>query len=107
MSWKRAVSVLLALLVAVAGVAQPASADPVKSPRATPLANSIAKVGALKPGTRVLAQTGAQPAAGAADDRPFFQTRNGVIAIVLMVAGAAYVAYKIPKDNSKVHSPIR
>jgi len=24
-----------------------------------------------------------------------------------MVAGAGYVAYRIPKDNEKVHSPIR
>ena len=35
------------------------------------------------------------------------KTTKGVVALVLMVAGAGYVAYRIPKDNEKVHSPIR
>jgi hypothetical protein len=41
------------------------------------------------------------------ESRSFFRTPTGVAAIVLMVAGAAYVGYRIPKDNEKVHSPIR
>jgi CBS-domain-containing membrane protein len=110
MSWTRPVSVLLAALIA-AGAPLSAAADPVKSyPAATRLSSSIAaKVGALKPSARALAQTATAPdSSGSAESgRSFFSTPTGVAAIVLMVAGVAYVAYKIPKDNGKVHSPIR
>jgi hypothetical protein len=108
MSWARPVAVLLAVLIAVAGGAPPAAAEPVKSyPAATRLSSTIAAtVGSLKPTARAVVQ--ATPDAGTADSpRSFFRTPTGVAAIVLMVGGAAYVAYKIPKDNGKVHSPIR
>jgi len=106
MSW---ISGLLAVAVA-AGGARSAVAEPrVSHPSPNRLASSIAMhVAALKPGARALAQTAAAPASGTAESgRSFFHTPTGVAAIVLMVAGAGYVAYSIPKDNQKVHSPIR
>ena len=108
MSWARPVSWVLAALIAVACAAPPAAAEPVKSyPAATRLSSTIAAtVGSLKPTARAVVQ--ASPDAGTADSpRSFFRTRTGVASIVLMIAGAAYVAYSIPKDNEKVHSPIR
>ena len=105
MSW---LSGLLAVLVAAGSPA--AFADPVKSyPPASRLKSSIAaKVHALAPTTRALAQTASAPSPDTAESgRSFFRTPTGVAAIVLMVAGAGYVAYSIPKDNEKVHSPIR
>ena len=109
MSWARPVSGLLAVLVAIAGVARPAAAGTVKSyPTATRLSSTIrATVASLEPtASAVLQATPADP--GTTDSpRSFFRSPTGVIAIVLMVAGAGYVAYSIPKDNEKVHSPIR
>jgi hypothetical protein len=106
-SW---LSGLLAALIAVGG-APAAFAKPVKSyPPTTRLSSSIAAtVGALPPTALALAQTATPtdttttPESG----RSFFRTRTGVAALVLMVAGAGFVAYRIPKDNEKVHSPIR
>ena len=105
-SW---LSGLLAALIATGG-APAAFAKPVQahSP-ATRLTSSIAAtVGALPAKALALAQTTTPtdtttPESG----RSFFRTRTGVAALVLMVAGAGFVAYRIPKDNEKVHSPIR
>ena len=108
MSWARPVAVLLAVLIAVAGGAPPAAAETVKSyPAPTRLSSTIAAtVGSLKPTARAVVQ--ATPDAGTSDSpRSFFKTPTGVAALVLMVAGVAYVAYSIPKANEKVHSPIR
>ena len=111
MSWARPVAVLLAVLIAVAGGAPPAAAETVKSyPAATRLSSTIAAtVGSLKPTARAVVQATPDAATSGPADSPrsFFRTPTGVAAIVLMVGGAAYVAYKIPKDNGKVHSPIR
>jgi hypothetical protein len=71
-------------------------------------ASTAARIAKLVPARQAFAQT--QPAAdsaGGADSRSFFRSKTGIAAIVLMVAGAGYVAYSIPKDNEKVHSPIR
>jgi hypothetical protein len=105
MSW---ISGLLAVAVA-AGGARSAVAEPLVShPSPTRLSSSIAaRVAALKPEARALAQTASAPSSDQATGRSFFHTPTGVAAIVLMAAGAAYVAYSIPKDNEKVHSPIR
>jgi hypothetical protein len=103
---------LLAVVVGLTLAAPPASAaDAIavtKAPARSPLAAATAaKLATLAPAPGAFAQ--AAPAADPApsDDRPFFKTTKGVVALVLMVAGAAYVAYRIPKDNEKVHSPIR
>jgi hypothetical protein len=106
MSW---VSGLLAVLVA-AGSAPTAFAESLKThPPATSLKSSIAAtVNALQPETRALAQTAdASSPEATPNAHGFFRTRTGVAAIVLMVAGAAFVAISIPNDNEKVHSPIR
>jgi hypothetical protein len=71
-------------------------------------ASAAAHVAAMAPAPRSLAQDPAAAAtATTGESRPFFRSPGGIAAIVLMVASASYVAYKIPKDNTKVHSPIR
>jgi hypothetical protein len=105
MSW---VSGLLAVLLATGGTSS-AMAETQKSHPQARLSSSIAAtLRALPPATRALAQTADAPTSDTAPTgRAFFRTRTGVAALVLMVAGAGFVAYRIPKDNEKVHSPIR
>jgi hypothetical protein len=81
-------------------------AAPKASEKRTLSASAAAHVAAMAPPPRALAQEGTA-AATTGESRSFFRTPTGVAAIVLMVAGAAYVGYRIPKDNEKVHSPIR
>jgi hypothetical protein len=111
-TWMRHAAGLLALLVALAVMTPPASAAdaaaPVSRGRSRLAASTAARLTTLAPSKRAFAQ--AQPTAdssAAADSRSFFRSKTGIAAIVLMVAGAGYVAYSIPRDNEKVHSPIR
>ena len=111
-SWTRPLTGLLAVVVGLTLAAPPASAaDAVavtKAPAPSQLATTTAaKLAALAPAPSAFAQTAPAADPAPADNRPFFKTPKGVAALVLMVAGAGYVAYKIPKDNEKVHSPIR
>jgi hypothetical protein len=86
----------------------PQASTPKTSDKRSLSASAAAHVAALDPSPRALAQDPtAAAAATSSDSRSFFKTRTGIAAIVLMVAGAAYVGYSIPKDNEKVHSPIR
>jgi hypothetical protein len=86
----------------------PQATTPKASEKRSLSASAAAHVAALAPTPRALAQDPtAAAAASTGGSRSFFQTRTGIAAIVLMVAGAAYVGYSIPKDNEKVHSPIR
>jgi hypothetical protein len=111
-SWTRPLAGLLAVVVGLTLAAPPASAAdavavtqaPARSQLATATAAKLATL-APAPGAFAQAAPAADPAP--ADNRPFFKTTKGVVALVLMVAGAGYVAYRIPKDNEKVHSPIR
>jgi hypothetical protein len=103
---------LLAVVVGLTLAAPPASAADAgavtKAPAPSPLATTTAaKLAALAPAPSAFAQAAPAADPAPADNRPFFKTPKGVAALVLMVAGAAYVAYRIPKDNEKVHSPIR
>jgi hypothetical protein len=103
---------LLAVVVGLTLAAPPASAaDAVavtKAPARSQLAaTTTAKLATLAPAPSAFAQAAPAANPAPADDRPFFKTTKGVVALVLMVAGAGYVAYRIPKDNEKVHSPIR
>jgi hypothetical protein len=66
---------------------------------------TAAHVAALRPAPAAFAQEA--PAAVSSESGSFFRSRTGVAAVVLMVAGAGYVAYSIGRDNKKVHSPIR
>ena len=75
---------------------------------------SSQRISVAAPKPTAIDQDGSRPrlvrcnaSASSPDTRSFFRTPTGVAAIVLMVAGAAFVAYRIPKDNQKVHSPIR
>jgi hypothetical protein len=111
-TWMGRAAGALALAVALTAVAPPASAAEAAAPltggRSRLAASTAARLATLSPAKRAFAQT--QPAAdssGTGDSRSFFRSKTGIAAIVLMVAGAAYVAYSIPKDNEKVHSPIR
>lgn len=103
---------LLALVTVLTFSAPPCDAG--EAPQATPKASekrslsaaAAAHVEAMAPPPRALAQD-PTAAATTSDSRSFFRSRTGIAAIVLMVAGAAYVAVSIPNDNEKVHSPIR
>ena len=111
-SWTRPLAGLLAVVVGLTLAAPPASAaDAVavtKAPAPSQLAaTTAAKLATLAPAARAFAQAPPAVDTGSSDNRPFFKTPKGVAALVLMVAGAGYVAYRIPKDNEKVHSPIR
>jgi hypothetical protein len=71
-------------------------------------ARVAASVAKLPPTSQALMAQAPAPTAGTPDSaRSFFRTPKGIAALVLMVAAAGYVAYKIPKDNEQVHSPIR
>jgi hypothetical protein len=115
MPWFRPFAVGLAVLMALACAAPLASADEraatgsASTSLSTRAAASVAK---LKPTPRAFVQAGGTSSAAAAasssgDSRPFFKTPTGIAAVVLMVAGATFVAVMISHDNSKVHSPIR
>jgi len=111
-SWTRPLAGLLAVVVGLTVAAPPASAADAgavtKAPARSPLAAATAvKLATLAPAPGAFAQTAPAADPAPADNRPFFKTPKGVAALVLMVAGAGYVAYRIPKDNEKVHSPIR
>lgn len=111
-AWVRGVAALVALMTVLTFSAPPCDAGDVSQP-ATPKAleqrrlsaSAAAHVATMAP-PPALAQD-PTPAASGGESRSFFRSPKGVAAIVLMVAGAAYVGYKIPKDNEKVHSPIR
>ena len=111
-AWARGVAALVALLTVLTFTAPPcdASDTPQAAPKASGKkslsASAAAHVAAMNPPPRSLAQD-PTAAATTGESRSFFRTPTGVAAIVLMVAGAAYVGYRIPKDNEKVHSPIR
>jgi hypothetical protein len=105
----RAVAALAVFSMVVTWSA-PASAGEPLAGTASPkpmLAAATSSPLVVEPAPRAFAQDADAPAAQADDTRSFFRTRKGVAALVLMVAGAGYVAYSIPKDNEKVHSPIR
>ena len=111
-AWVRGVAALVALMTVLTFSAPPCDASdasqaaaPQASEKRSLSASAAAHVAALAPPPRALAQDATTGATGTS--RPFFRTPTGVAAIVLIVAGAGYVAYRIPKDNEKVHSPIR
>ncbi len=111
MPWFRPLAVGLAVMMALACAAPLATAG--ESARSAPTSSTLAEraaisVAKLKPTPRALMQAGSTPAAtGSGDNRPFFKTPTGVAALLLMAAGATWVAVSIGRDNSKVHSPIR
>jgi hypothetical protein len=111
-SWTRPLAGLLAVVVGLTLAAPPASAADAVAVTKTPApsqlaATTAAKLATLAPAPGAFAQAAPAADPAPADNRPFFKTTKGVVALVLMVAGAGYVAYRIPKDNEKVHSPIR
>ncbi len=110
--WTRPLAGLLTVVVGLAFVAPPVSAADApavtKAPASSRLAaTTAARLAKLAPTPSAFAQTAQDPAPSSSDSRPFFKTPKGVAALILMVGAAGYVAYRIPKDNEKVHSPIR
>ena len=105
-----ALAVVLGLMFAAPPASMAASAEPMSPPARQSLAAATTAKLATLPAPRAFLRAQAAPApATAGTDAPksFFRTPTGIAAVVLMVAGAAYVAISIPKDNEKVHSPIR
>jgi hypothetical protein len=109
--WARPIATGLVVLTALTCAAPAFSVEraATAAPSTTLAARAAVSVAKLEPTPRALLQeTPAAATTGTADSpRPFFKSPAGIAAIVLMVAGAGYVAYSIPKDNEKVHSPIR
>jgi hypothetical protein len=112
-SWTSRLAVALALVVGLTFVAPPASTAADAGQAAPPApqrlaAAAAARVAAMSPAPRALAQAQGTPApSDTGESKHFFRTPTGIAALVLMVAGATYVAVNIHKDNGKVHSPIR
>ncbi len=112
-SWASRLAAALALVVGLTFAAPPAStaADAEKAPPVAPhrlAAAAAAKVATLSLAPRAFAQAQSTPApSDAGESKSFFRTPTGIAAILLMVAGAGYVAVSIRHDNKKVHSPIR
>ena len=108
--WTSPIAGALALIVALTFVTPAAAADhstaaPAKSRLSVSAEKTVAK---LRPTRAAFAQTSTTEASsGASDGGSFIRSKTGVAAIVLMVAGAAYVGWSIGNDNKKVHSPIR
>lgn len=109
-AWVRGVAGLVTLMIALTFSAPPSDAADASSGAAPQTAEkrslsaaADAQVAAMA--APALAQDTSASAPGTSSS--FFRSRKGVAAIVLMAAGAGFVAYKIPKDNQKVHSPIR
>lgn len=111
-SWARILVGVLAVAFCFAMAAPPAVAGQLPSPKpissnTAPLAASAAaRVEAMTP-AQVLATTQASPAAPTTSSPSFFKTPKGIAALVLIVAGAGYVAYAAVDDRKPVKSPIR
>ena len=114
-AWARGVAALTALMTVLTFGAPPCDASDASSKPASPRpsekrslsASADAHVAAMAPLPRAALAQDPATSAAAGDSQPFLRSPGGIAAIVLMVVGAGYVAYKIPKDNDKVHSPIR
>jgi len=98
---------LLALAVAAAPVPVLAAGDSPTPPGAPVLKDAIAKVAA----TEVAASARAQKSSGATADKSelgstsFFKKPAGIIALVVVAAGGAYMAYSM--KHNRIHSVVR
>jgi len=104
----RGLAALLTIAMVLTLGAPPVSAaGPAQAPKAQAkpslAAATAARLALLTPAPSAFQET----TPPATESRSFFRTPTGVGAVVLMVAGAGYVAYSIGRDNKKVHSPIR
>ena len=104
----RGLAALLTITMSLTLAAPPASAAgaptaPKPKAKASLAAATAAHLAVLSPAPNAFQET----TAPAEESRSFFRTPTGVAALVLMVAGAGYVAVSIGRDNKKVHSPIR
>jgi len=105
-SLARPIAVLLALTLVLAGsapvaAAEPEATSPAPASQPTLLAAANATVAAKPLPTRVAAQ--ATPAA-ATNEKGFFGTPAGKVALVVMAAGTGYMVYSAFKDNDPVKS---
>jgi hypothetical protein len=97
----------LVLALATAVTSPLAAAEPpapqgaaTTAPAAQPLAAAAAaKVSSLP--AEALAPLAAQEPAAASGDKPFFKTRKGAIAGVLLAAALGYMAYSMSDDRVK------
>ena len=110
-SWVRPVAGLLALTLVLAGGAPLATASENENTppvaQSTTLRASAKNTVAAKPlpaGTLAQATSTAAPAA---DDKGFFGTTAGRLALVVLAAGTGYMVYSAFKDNDPVKSVFR
>jgi hypothetical protein len=104
--WARVVTGALVLLTALTFAMPYATAGETKAAAARPLAiATAAKLATLAPSARAFTQEISPSSSG--DSRSFFRRPAGVIAIVLMTAGAGYAIYSVSHDRKPVKSPVR
>lgn len=106
-SWARPIAGVVALTLAMAGLAPAASTAEPATPVAKPTlrASASAAVAAKPLPATALAQT--TPAATTEADKGFFSTTPGRLALVVMAAGTGYMVYSAFKDNDPVKSVFR
>ena len=110
-SWARAAAALVALALVVAGGVPLANASENENAslaaQATTLRASAKNTVAAKPlPVGALAQA-TSTTAPAADDKGFFGTTAGRLALVVLAAGTGYMVYSAFKDNDPVKSVFR
>jgi hypothetical protein len=97
---------ILALVMAVTftapALAGEEAASPAK-PAAQPLAAAVAKLETMPVPAAAVTQDATADTQSA--ERPFFKSRKGAIALILMAGGLGYTLYS--KDKDRIHSPIR
>jgi len=99
---------VLLLALAVAAAPMPALAGET-GPTAAPapvLKDAIAKAAAAVPLAKARAQSGAAPVdKSELGSKSFFKKPAGIIALVVVAAGGAYMAYSMKQD--RIHSVVR
>jgi hypothetical protein len=102
---RRAIALVVVLTLAPLPVL--AAAEPGPSRKSAPIRASIAKIPSTRtPKTPKLSTAGAREARGATQsasgqDRSFFKTGPGILALAVMVAGTGYAIYSTQNDRIK------
>ena len=106
-TWRRAVGHLTLLTVAAALIPLPlAAAEARPAPKPTTIKASVEKIAATDFAAVPAPRTKAIRAQSAPmNDRSFFKTRPGVIALAIMAAGVGYAVYSVKHD--RITSPAK
>ena len=104
---KRGVAALLALLVGLT-LAPPCAAgdaSPAPAPSGAPSLRAAAEARVAAFDARRTVRFAQESAPAASESRPFFKSRRGVLAVLLMAGGVAWAV--VSRSQDAVHSPAR